>query len=116
MKRQLALSIGMSVGIIFCSAPTAIAQPVICKGNLGNISVQDVHVPAGQFCLLKGTRVGGNVIVNTNATLLAFQAKVEGSIISRNAKCIDLGSSTQIRGLIPDRIPLSCLFRPNFLN
>jgi hypothetical protein len=79
--------------------PTAIslAAAITCKGTLTNITVQNIQVPSGYTCILKGTIVKGNIVVNNGATLKTMGIKVLGSIQTIGTAFIEVDSNSIIR-------------------
>lgn len=102
------------MGVEIALLSPAIASEVICKGTLGSIVVSNLSVPPGQTCILKGTTVKGDIVVDSNATLLATNTKIQGNITSRGARCIYLGAQTTVEGMVLTIRPSRCIFQPKF--
>lgn len=94
--QSIALSFVLGWGVC---AQAVIAQETRCIGTLGPIETQRIRVPRGRTCVLRGTKVRGNIIVDPHATLKAYNAKVRGRVISRSPQLIRLDQKT-----IVDRI------------
>ena len=78
MKSQKALlATALAAGLGTLAAP-AFAD-VYCPPNLGSVTVDDNVIVRGQ-CLLDGTRVKGNVLVQSGGALTARNAHIEGNI------------------------------------
>ena len=72
---------GLVVAGAVVTAPSAWAGDRTCRGTLGKITVDgNVKVPTGKTCTLKGTKVKGNVIVGSRATLRAYSARIDGNL------------------------------------
>lgn len=79
---QSLVTLVMVVGL--GAASSALAEEIRCTGALGPVTVDNVLVPSGATCTLNGTRVQGNVLVKSDATLdargraltAAFKVKV----------------------------------------
>lgn len=50
---------------------TVRADETVCRGSLGDEAVDNLRVPSGARCTLDGTRVGGNIKVESGASLVA---------------------------------------------
>ncbi len=67
-------------GLVLAASP-AQADDITCRGTIGAISTDDnVIVPSGATCRLRGTRIDGNVEVKRGATLIARGVRVDGNI------------------------------------
>ena len=62
--------------------------PDVCGGASTDVPVENVVVPPGETCTLQGTHVFGNVIVGTDAILIAHGVNVGGSIEGVGANSI----------------------------
>lgn len=74
-KTLLAVALAASLGGL---AAPAFAD-VYCPPNLGPVTIDDNVIVTGQ-CLLDGTRVKGNVLVQSGGALSARNADIEGNI------------------------------------
>jgi hypothetical protein len=66
--------------LLLAGAPPALADDTVCRGTIGAVTLDNVVVPDGAACTLEGTRVEGNVFVETGATLQADRVAVDGNI------------------------------------
>lgn len=71
-----------------------------CTGTIVDVTVDNVVVPAGSSCVLEGTRVRGNVLVQQNASLRADGADIRGSIQADNADEVITEDDTFVGGSI----------------
>jgi len=78
--------------------PLASAETFVCTKTIGTISVDTLVVPAGKTCTLNGTKIKGNVIVNTNATLSASAVQVGGNIQAEGAKNVYVNPGSIVEG------------------
>ena len=78
----------------------ALADDTVCIGRLGAITVDNVVVPDGKRCTLRGTRVEGNVFVYTNATLNASRVRVDGNIQAEGAAAVYVNPGSVVGGNI----------------
>jgi hypothetical protein len=89
---------GLSTSLMF--SHIAIAEEIACQGNLGAITVDNLKVPQGKTCTLKGTTVKGNIVIERRATLKAIGAKVNGNIQAEGASLVDVSSGATVGGSI----------------
>jgi predicted acyltransferase (DUF342 family) len=76
------------------------AEERICRGSIGAATVDNLKVPDGASCTLNGTRVQGNIVVGSNASLAATNIKVIGNIQAENATRVNVGGSSSVGGSI----------------
>jgi hypothetical protein len=94
MKSHLAaIAIGAALGATLLAAP-AHADERSCRGSLGAITVDNLRVPEGATCTLKGTTVKGTITVQTKATLKATSIKVVGNIQAEGHTRVNVAGST----------------------
>jgi hypothetical protein len=78
--------------------PSAITMAAVtCKGTLTSITVQNIQVPSGYACTLKGTIVKGDIIVNNGAILKATGIRVIGSIRIMGTAFVEVDSNSVIQ-------------------
>jgi hypothetical protein len=99
--RHLCLVLPAVLGAAAMSATPALAEERTCRGKLGATTVDNLRVPSGATCTLKGTKVKGTVKVERGATLYASAARVVGNIQAENARRVNvarshIGGSVQI--------------------
>lgn len=92
----MALAIWAALG----SNSPALADEFVCQGSLGSITVDDLRVPEDAICVLSGTMVGGNIIVEKGAVLDASFVKVSGNIKAREASRVELSAGSSVEGNI----------------
>lgn len=104
MKTRLMFLVSLLVMVLLLagSVSPAAADDFVCRGTLGKVTRDNVVVPDGASCTLRGTRVEGNVIVKTGARLNTDGARVDGNIQAEgHAKVVVLnsfvGGSIQIK-------------------
>ena len=79
--------------------PIAYAGDTVCVGTLGAVTIDgSVAVPDGQTCILKDTRVKGNVFVYTGATLSANRVQVDGNIQAEGAGAVYVNPGSVVGG------------------
>lgn len=69
-----------------------------CRGEIGGRTVDNVKVPAGATCTLRGTNVEGNIIVKGNATLIAIGVRVDGNVQAENSRKVVVKESSRVGG------------------
>jgi hypothetical protein len=87
-----------STGSTTTGSPSGATTAARCNGTLGATTVTLVFVPNGASCTLNGTRVQGNVIVATNASLAASNARIDGNIQGDDALRMAATDGTVILG------------------
>lgn len=68
--------------------------------SLGAVSSDDIEVPAGQTCVLQGTRVDGNIRLNAGSTLDARDVTVIGNVQGEGATSVVLAGQTRVDGSV----------------
>jgi len=83
---------------------SAVADDAICDGEISEGILDNVIVPAGEVCQLRGpnsrgtVEVNGNVIVEPGGALRADGLVIGGNVESDSAAYIFLGSSCEVIG------------------
>ena len=94
MKRTLVAG-AVGVGALLVSglgpAPAAHAEERVCRGTIGQTTVDNVRVPAGAFCALNGTRVRGTVKVERGGRLSAYRAGIVGNVQAEGHSNVSVG-------------------------
>lgn len=95
MKRLLPTlaAAGLILTGTVATAPGASAADRTCRGTIGKVTVDNIKVPKGATCTLKGTRVKGNVTVASGAALTAHSMRVDGNVQSSGHRSIALGDN-----------------------
>ncbi len=94
----LSASIALAAGV-FLSMP-ALAEERICTGRIGAIALDNVFVPDGKSCVLAQTRLNGNVVVGTGATLTANSVTINGSVQAEGARAVTIEGRSLIGGSV----------------
>jgi hypothetical protein len=79
---------------------TAQAEETTCRGTIGAGTVDNLRVPDGASCTLKGTRVQGTVKVETAATLRAKGVRVIGNVQGENARRVNVVRRSRVGGSV----------------
>lgn len=84
----------LSLAAAAVSAAPALAEERTCRGTLGAITVDNLRVPQGATCTLRGTKVQGTVKVERGATLRASGIRVIGNVQAEGAARVNVASSS----------------------
>jgi hypothetical protein len=97
-EMRKAVLVMTAVAMFLTLGPPAAADEIVCRGEIGRRTVDNVKVPQGASCTLRGTRVEGNVTINRNATLIAVNVRVDGNVQGENAKNVVLRAGSRVGG------------------
>jgi len=75
-------------------------NPESCNGVIGAVTVEDVTVPSGATCTLRGTRVQGNVTIARQGTLRATGTSVGGNVQSQGHTLVTIRESSRVGGSV----------------
>ncbi len=100
MARRGLVIVLASVLALTIAAPTAMAEETTCRGTIGAKTVDNLRVPDGAKCTLKGTKVEGTIKVENGATLLANGVKVKGNIQSEGFENIRVKKDSTVGGSV----------------
>jgi cytoskeletal protein CcmA (bactofilin family) len=87
--------------------PSPTAKPVsgedtnddgYCTGSIGAVTVSELIVSKNSICTLNGTRVKGNIKVQSGATLFAYGVSVDGNIQAEGASRVEVHSGSFVDG------------------
>jgi len=94
-------------GLLCILAASALALPAgaaaeerTCRGKIGPRTVDNVRVPSGARCVLRGTDVKGTVKVERNAILRARRVRVIGNVQGENARRVALLRRSRVGGSV----------------
>jgi hypothetical protein len=90
----------MAMGILLGLAPSALAEETVCKGTIGQKTLDNVKVPQGAKCVLDGTKVKGTIKVNRNAVLDAIDVYVVGNVQGEEAKNVIVRAGSFVGGSV----------------
>ena len=103
MKHLLRLAGAFALGwsLLALSPPTAtLAEERTCRGNIGAQTVDNLRVPDGATCTLRGTNVKGTINVGTNAVLAAYNVRVVGNVQAEEARKVVVAQGSRIGGSV----------------
>ena len=72
-----AVASGLALAGLGLASPAA-AEETVCRGSMGRVTVDNLIVPQGARCILRGTVVQGTLQVARDASLGARRVRVIG--------------------------------------
>jgi hypothetical protein len=78
----------------------AIAEEKICRGTIGSKTLDNVKVPDGETCTLRGTKVKGTIKINNGARLEAIEVNVIGNVQGENARNVIIRKDSRVGGSV----------------
>jgi hypothetical protein len=94
------------VTAILLWAPVTLADDIVCRGALGEVTVVNLIVPDGSTCTLDGTRVEGNIHVGTGAILKAKGVDINGNIQAEGARSVRVVVLDGVRSFVGGNIQI----------
>lgn len=76
------------------------AEEKVCRGTIRGKTLDNVKVPQGAQCILKGTKVKGTIKVHRNATLEAINVNVIGNVQAEDARNVIIRKTSRIGGSV----------------
>jgi hypothetical protein len=99
MKRSVMVLIATAITAM--AVPyVAIAEEKICRGTIGSKTLDNVKVPEGETCTLKGTKVKGTIKINKGARLEAIDVNVVGNVQGENARNVIVRKDSRVGGSV----------------
>ena len=86
--------------ILLALAPPAAAEERVCRGTIGDTTVDNLRVPQNATCRLNGTKVKGTVKVERNAKLFAQDVVVIGNVQGENAAQVNVTDGSRVGGSV----------------
>jgi hypothetical protein len=107
MKHEGGHTMKRSLAILVAAAATAMALPQaalaeerICRGTIGAKTLDNVKVPQGATCTLKGAKVKGTIKVDRGARLEAINVSVIGNVQGENARNVIVRKNSRVGGSV----------------
>jgi hypothetical protein len=97
---RTAIAAAMTASVLFAGAGTARAEEFRCTRTVGARTLDNVKVPAGKTCTLRGTTVKGTIKVNRNARLFAVGVRVVGNVQGENARRVEVRGGSRVGGSV----------------
>jgi hypothetical protein len=85
---------------ILLSAVSGRTNDMVCEGTLNDITIDNLVVPEGSECILNGTHVEGDLLVEANASLIAYGVIVDHNLQGEKAALIEIHPNSVIGGNI----------------
>ncbi|HEX9904462.1 MAG TPA: hypothetical protein VGA77_05810 [Propylenella sp.] len=86
--------------ILVALASPAAAEERVCRGTIGDTTVDNLRVPQNATCRLNGTKVKGTVKVERNAKLFAQDVVVIGNVQGENAAQVNVTDGSRVGGSV----------------
>jgi hypothetical protein len=99
MRRRLIVLVAGAIAAMVVPH-VAMAEEKICRGTIGSKTFDNVKVPQGETCTLKGTKVKGTIKVNKGARLEAIDVKVIGNVQGENARNVTVRKDSNVGGSV----------------
>jgi hypothetical protein len=98
--RSIAFASAAALTSLLLAPGVSIAEERVCRGTIGDTTVDNLRVPQGASCTLNGTRVQGTITVQTNARLVANDVVVIGNVQGENARNVRVLDGSRIGGSV----------------
>jgi hypothetical protein len=95
----IAISAAAAVAAGFAASSSSASGNTNCNGTQSKNVSGNLTVPAGDKCILENVTVGGNVVVDQNATLIDQGAQVAGGVQATKPFGIGIGGTPQNPGV-----------------
>jgi hypothetical protein len=99
MKRTMAILVA-AAAMTMAVPQVALAEETVCRGTIGDRTLDNVKVPQGATCTLNGTKVEGTIRVKRGARLEAINIKVIGNVQGENARNVIVRKNSRVGGSV----------------
>jgi hypothetical protein len=99
MKRKMVILLA-AVTTTVAVPQVAVAEETVCRGTIGAKTLDNVKVPEGESCTLKGTKVKGTIKINSGARLEAIKVTVIGNVQGENARNVIVRKDSRVGGSV----------------
>jgi hypothetical protein len=99
MTRRLVILVA-AVITVMANPHVAVAEEKICRGTIGSKTLDNVKVPEGETCTLRGTKVKGTIKINKSARLEAIEVNVIGNVQAENARNVVVRKDSRVGGSV----------------
>jgi len=100
MTRKLMMALAASLLTVALLPQVALAEEKVCRGTIGARTLDNVKVPQGASCTLRGTKVKGTIKVNKNARLEAIDVNVIGNVQGEGARNVIVRKTSRVGGSV----------------
>jgi hypothetical protein len=90
----------LSIAAFAATPATAMAEERTCRGTIGAVTLDNIRVPQGATCTLKGTTAKGTVKVERGATLYASGVRVIGNVQAEGARRVNVVAQSTVGGSV----------------
>jgi hypothetical protein len=87
-----------AVALVLPAAATA--EERTCRGTIGAATVDNLRVPEGATCTLRGTRIQGTVKVERASVLRGFGIRVVGNVQAEGARRVVVRAGARVGGSV----------------
>jgi len=99
MKKFMVVTAGIVMAMSLLPQ-IAHAEERVCRGTIGARTLDNVRVPKGASCTLKGTTVKGTIKVGTKARLEAIRVRVVGNVQAEGARNVIVRRGSRVGGSV----------------
>jgi len=97
--QRIAVSTMLALVVVMVGGASVYADEYDCTtGVTPPSTVDNLRAPPGHTCVLDGTHVEGAIQVEDNATLRAYDVRVDGNIQSEGGLLIDISDGSRVEG------------------
>ena len=90
----------LTVAALAAMPASAMAEEKTCRGTIGAVTHDNIRVPQGATCTLRGTTAQGTVKVERGARLRAIDVRVIGNVQGENARRVNVVRGSRIGGSV----------------
>ena len=98
--KKIAAALALVSASVVAIANYAHAEEIQCNGTIGAVTLDNVMVPDGASCTLRGTRLKGTLKVGTNATLIAQGVRINGNLQAEGSTAVTVSGASLIGGSV----------------
>jgi hypothetical protein len=100
VRAKIAACAALVAALCAAATPEALAEEKTCRGTIKGKTLDNVRVPQGEQCTLRGTKVKGTITVNDNARLEAINVSVIGNVQAENARNVIIRKTSKVDGSV----------------
>lgn len=100
MTLKLITALTASLMTLALVPQVAVAEEKVCRGTIGARTLDNVKVPQGASCTLRGTKVKGTIKINKSARLEAIGVRVIGNVQGEGARNVIVRKKSRVGGSV----------------
>jgi hypothetical protein len=100
MRRTIAGALGSLALTATLGVAPAAAEDRVCRGELTDVTVDNLRVPDGATCTLTRVRVKGTAKAESDATLIINRSRVIGNVQGEDARKVIVRRATRVGGSV----------------